>query len=316
MRFLASVAYTPAMALPIGLALFGLLLLVTHRAGVRPADATVGRIRRVRRWNRLAPLLVLGMALLADVPGGFLSRPPAVAWWLYAAPVLGAVVPIAALLIGVTGERVVVEKPVVPVLRRTISSYGSRALFWIAGTAALILTLTTIWAGAASVPNEQGWYVWLPIAGNTSPEYSTFYGWGYGALVLVALLLLVALTWLLLARNASQPFVRPETVQRENVARIATAASALTIAGAATMFTLGQVWNFVGQSGSARVGTGIPGYGNIWFAPGYATFAPALVWIGFILQITAVIWLLVAASGRQFGMVKFPAIARASSEDS
>jgi len=226
-------------------------------------------------------------------------------WWRFAVPITCAIVGVCVVFgLIVTRGTTSAEAPVLPAVRRTWASFSSRSLLMMAGLTFVALLATTVAAGIASSPNGAGQYVWLTIPIPNEPGIDPirlpFYGWAYGAPVLVALTVLVAVTWATLDRNAARTYLRPETIAPERVARRETARNTTLIATAAALLTLAGAWRLIASAGSGSFLT-ITGqnadapYDAAWR---FSELAVAAGWCAPILEVTAfAVLLLIAADG-------------------
>ncbi|MDD7929360.1 hypothetical protein [Microbacterium thalli] len=177
-------------------------------------------------------------------------------WWRVATPLVVAVIGIVAALILIrTRGSGAPERPVSPPVRRSWVSFSSPMALVALTIAALTLVGTTIAAGLASSPNDDGDWLWLvipiPNAADVDPLRVVFYGWIYGVPALIALVLLAVAAWRALARNAARPFLRPETVATERAARRRTAGGVVWLTTGASLLTLAAAWRLIGNAGSA-----------------------------------------------------------------
>jgi hypothetical protein len=204
-----------------------------------------------------------------------------------------------AVVLGVVREQVRPQTPVIPVVRRGWASFLSPQVAVVAIVALALFTITTLVAGAASRPDDNGWYSILEIPVGDGAGSSTFFGWAYGVPALVAIAALTALVWASLRVDALRPFVRPETVAAETESRRGTAALLARLFTATVLLTLGGAWLMIGGAGTGSVGFSIPGVGTYMFSAGYASFAPAFVVAGVGMQTAAVVLLLVTIHMRR-----------------
>jgi hypothetical protein len=322
--------FTPGSSLVLGLLIFaGILVVGRFRGSVparaeladeregpaRAADRQLARRRRfllrlalVAPWVIVAPFVVIEATgwvhtllrytapHLADL---FSSDPTAVRWWWYAASPAAAAVCMAVVLGVFVRERVRPETPVIPVVRRGWVSFLSPQVAVVAIVALALFTITTLVAGAASRPDDNGWYSILEIPVGDGAGSSTFFGWAYGVPALVAIAALTALVWASLRADALRPFVRPETVAAETESRRVTAALLARLFTATVLLTLGGAWLMIGGAGTSSVGFSMPGVGTYMFSAGYASFAPAFVVAGVGLQTVAVVLLLLTIHMRR-----------------
>ena len=176
-------------------------------------------------------------------------------WWRVAAPLAVALTGIiAALAIVRTRGSGAPERPVSPPVRRSWVSFSSPMTLVALTITALGLVATTVAAGLASSPNDDGDWLWLvipiPNAADVDPLRVVFYGWAYGVPALVGLTLLVIVVWRALDRNAARSFLRPETVALERAARRRTAGGIVWLATGACLLALGAAWRLIGNAAS------------------------------------------------------------------
>jgi hypothetical protein len=297
---------SPGVPVAVGLIAFLVIALLRRRNMVRPRTGTgapafvTRRLVFVNRVVGFGSLLVVGvfMAVQACVVLS-LTVPMKYSWWLYPLPLLAVIACIAVLLIGMSREAIQREAPVVPVVRRGWLSFTRG---WERGTATVALAalaFTCVFAGAASVPDDDGWYTLLPIpVGDLGPGFATFFGWAHGAPILAETVLLAALLYWVLRSNATRPFVSPDSVGTEVDARRETAAAMVRLVTISLLIPLGGSWLQIGLAGSGSVGVRIPNVGEFMYSSGYASFAPLFIWAGFAMQTAAVALLLLDASKR------------------
>lgn len=310
---MGAVFSSPLASLIIAVAIAGVIAVIASRPGLSGFWARAAVIESVR--TRYAPeqivLRVTAGALIivtiaAAVLNGYVLTGATVRWWQFAVSIAGAAVGISvAFCLLVTRGTTPPESPVISAGRRGWMSFSSRPALIFAGLGALTLLATTIAAGIASSPNGEGQYVWLtipiPNEADIDPIRLPFYGWAYGASVLVCLTVLAAVTWATLDRNAARPFLRPETVAAERDARRRTARGTVFTMTAATLLTLAAAWRIIAGAGSVSLLTidgqnsGVP-YEASWR---FAELAITLGWCAPLLEIAAFTLLLViAAAGR------------------
>ncbi|MFK4853500.1 hypothetical protein ACI3KT_17835 [Microbacterium sp. ZW T6_19] len=217
-----------------------------------------------------------------------------VSWWRFATPLFITGLGLVALLafISTTGSGQP-ERPVVGTAPRTWSTFVPRATTIGWSIAFLLLVATTVIAGLLSSADRQGRYVYLeipiPNEPGIDPIRSWFFGWAYGLPVLIALAMLSAFTIMALHASAVRPFLRPESVAHERLARRQIAAGAVQLTTAAILLSLGDAWQFISSAGSStRLSVQGDGrtetYEVVWRG---AEVAAALGWIAPSLEITA-----------------------------
>lgn len=275
-----------------------------------PIARRSGRARRRGDWATEPPVArrhlperrALGIGALAVVAayvveyvvrGHLLNLADVVEWWQYATPVSAAALALAAVAAMIASRGTTPpERAVLSATPRTWTTFGPRAGIVGAALSLGALLVTTLGAGAASSADERGRYIHLEIrVPNTTidPVRPWFYGWDFGVPVLVALAVLVVVTWAALRGNAIRPFLRPETADAERHARDEVAAGILGIAAAGSLLALGGAWRFIARGGSiSRLGIEGDGmYETTWRYAEMAIvagwLAPAIEVIGFAL---------------------------------
>lgn len=304
---------SPLFSLVIALVIAGGLALVASRPGsatTRLDSNEFAASVRVRYAPEHRALMVAAVAVIVVFVSEFVIRGYVITgqtlwWWRFAVPIVSAVIGVSvAFALIVTRGAPSPEAPVMPSTRRTWVSFSSRPVLVMAGATFLALAVTTVAGGFASSPNGEGQYVWLTIPVPNEPGIDpirmVFYGWTYGAPVLVALTALVAVVWATLDRNAARPYLRPETVTLERVARRASAQNATLFAMAATLLTLASAWRLIADAGAGSYrmtiigqNAGVP-YDAVWR---FSELAVAAGWCAPILEVIAFTVLLVIASG-------------------
>jgi hypothetical protein len=244
------------------------------------------------------------------VRGYLLPLADVVDWWRYPTPLLSAALGLAAIgvLIAVRGSaapEVLIavrgsaapEVPVPPTSHRGWTSFGPRVGIVLLAVTVSGLLATSVAAGLASSADSDGRFVYLELgAPNTSitPLRPWFYGWSYGIPVIVSVIALAVIVWLVLSRSASRPYLRPDGVAAEQVARRRIAAAIVSIAIATTVLALGGVFRFIARSGTIdQVTTGDDKtYELVWR---YAALAAAAGWVAPLLEIAGFTVLLLTA---------------------
>ena len=216
-------------------------------------------------------------------------------------PLVAAIATIAVALVIVGRTPVRPQVPITPVRPRGWLSF-TRRRDWITATVVLAtLVLTSVIAGAASAPDEHGWYSMIEIpVGTLEPGFASFFGWAYGLPVLVAAAVLAAVVSWALHLSAARPFIRPETVEAETTERRALSSVLVAVMLGATLLVLGDAVRLIAGAGMGSVGVGIPGIGDFNYSTGYAALAPAMLALGNLIQIWAIALLLITAAGRTF----------------
>ncbi|TFD88546.1 hypothetical protein E3T61_11985 [Cryobacterium lactosi] len=277
-----------------------------NRAGgtASPTAPVTARYRPEHRALGISAIAVILVFAVENIVRGYLlNLSDIVEWWQYATPIFAAVLCLAMTLalIVLKGAHQP-ERPVVPTTRRTWLSFSPRAVLIGASAAFIALLGTTVAAGLASSSDDRGRFIYLEIpVPNTEiePLRPWFYGWDFGVPVLICLAALAVVTWATLRRNAMRPYLRPETVTAERLARIQVASGAVSIATAAVLLALGGAFRFIGRSGSLSqltIGNDDTIYDMVWkyaeFAAVARYLAPALEITGFVLLLFVAIRLL------------------------
>lgn len=292
---------SPLFSLLLAFVATGCVLLVASR----PARTRVGFRRSEPRSVRATYSLerrTLGIAATSIVVAfvvefvlrGYVLTDLGVSWWRFAFPLICGLVGILATVTVIrTRGTASPESPVIDGTRRSWRSFTSRSAAVTASVAISALIATTISSGLVSSPNGQGQYVWLavpiPNESDVDPLRLPFYGWAYGAPVLVCLVALTAATWWVLDRNAARPYRRPQTVSAERVARRETARNATLLTTAATLLSVGGAWRLIANGGSVShleiIGDdGISSYDAAWR---FAELAVAAGWCAPLLETIA-----------------------------
>ena len=254
--------------------------------------------------RRLALAGGLGILLawfFVNALGYFSFAPFQVRWWVAVAPVLVATVAVVVALLRARPDARP-EVPVTPLARRGWLSFTRRRDSITGMIVLAALVVTVIAAGAASAPDDNGWYaiILIPV-GDQGAGSATFFGWAYGLPLLAAVVVLAAALAWALHRDAARPFLRPDTVAAETAARRSTSAVLFSLAVPAALLGLASAVHMVADAGLGSVGVGIPGVGNFNYSTGYAAFAPAMMWLSGGLRVWAIVWLLLAILGRRVG---------------
>ncbi|MBW9095767.1 hypothetical protein JNB62_18970 [Microbacterium jejuense] len=308
-----------------GLIVVGMRVLARARHATRGSAASSVAARYVpeRRTLGIAAIAVIVLFAGQDVILGYvIELSDAIAWWRYATPVWSACVAIVVvwgvvLVHGTTPP----ESPTLSGTRRTCLGFGPRIGLIGAAAALVALVATTVAAGITSSPDGQGQWVWLvipvPNEAQIDPVRVVFYGWAYGVPVLVAAAALVASTWVALRGNAMRPYLRPDTVTQEGVARRSGARGIVRLATAGLLLALAGAWRLIGDAGSAGsltilgVNEGRP-YEAAWQ---YAEFALDARWGAPVLEIVAFVLLLLVGTGllgaRRAPLVPLPVVPEA-----
>ncbi|KQZ11056.1 hypothetical protein ASD23_02775 [Agromyces sp. Root1464] len=267
----------------------------------RSADpATALRYRPEHLALAVGAILVIAAFATENIVRGYLLRlANVVEWWQYATPVFAALVVVAAAFVLIVARKRTPEQPAPSNVRRTWATFGPRAGIAGALLALLALVTTTIAAGLASSPDADGRWILLVL---TAPNATIddvrpwFYGWAFGVPVLVCTAALVLATWLTLRSNAARPFLRPDTIAAETIARAEVANGTVSVAAAGMLLALGGAWRFIARSGS--IGSleieGVSGSFDITWR--YAEFAVVGGWLAPAVEVVAFVLLLLVAS--------------------
>lgn len=234
-------------------------------------------------------LVIAGWALglLAQLAADPFDAP----WWGGAVPMVGAVVTAAAFALWTIRHPVLVERPVIPVVRRTWTSFADRWQLGIFVGSATLLTGLTVVCGVMSEPGVDG-SANITFVG-PSGGYSTTYGWATGLPVVLLTFALIGLVCYAMYLDAARPFARAETVDSDTRMRSGTVSTLLGVTVGASLLTLGSVVVGLADSAVGSVGLQVPGSTDpyVW-GPGYSSLAPALTWAGWIAQVVGVLYLL------------------------
>lgn len=253
--------------------------------------------RRVALLGGLAVAVSWALMQLAPM---FAGEPWRVMWWLMLPPAAVASVAVAVILVHALRARSTPEVPVTPVVRRGWLSFTRRRDSVVTASAIGALLALSIAAGLASSPDDDGLYSRISIpVGDQGAGSATFFGWAYSIPLLIVTAVLLVLLYLALRSNASPPFLRPDTVASETQQRRDTSVVLFGLAGASVLIGLSDAVIMVAHAGLGSVGVGIPGVGNFMYSTGFASIAPALLFIGSLLQAGAALWLLLTISGRR-----------------
>jgi len=299
----------PLVSLAIAVVVAGLILVLS--GGRRTGDPIEGRADAAVQ-SRYAPerralgataIAVVVLFVVENVVRGYvINVADIVSWWRFALPLFCAAVGLFVLLALVTSRGTNPPEVAVANARRTWWTFGPRVGIIVTVVAFAALLATTISAGLTSSPDDHGRYIWLvipvPNEAAIDPVRQWFYGWAYGVPVLICLVLLVAVAWSVLHRNASRPYRRPETVIDENTARCRIATDTVHVALAAILIALAGAWRFIARSGtgSRLIITGQNGGEPYDIAWRYAELAVAGGWLAPILEIIAFVLLIVVAA--------------------
>ncbi|MGX5770293.1 hypothetical protein ACWKWN_06025 [Microbacterium trichothecenolyticum] len=323
MSLIGAALSLPAVSLVLALIIAAGIVLFASRGTADTPRGPQGNARSVH--NRYAPerrtlgvvalVVIVGFTVEFVVRGYALPYSELVHWWRFALPLAVAAVGLA-IIVGLIATRGSTrsESPVISGSRRTWSTFSSRPALISTLTVGALLASTTVLAGLASSPNGEGRYVWLTIPIPNEPAIDPirlpFYGWTYGLPVLVCLVTVGVLWWATLDRNAARPFLRPETVSSERIARRNIASGATRIATATMLLALTGAWRLIADAGSGSSLTIIGQNGDAPYDASwrYAELATVAGWCAPILEVTALVLLLlvIAASLRRSVIAREP----------
>lgn len=221
------------------------------------------------------------------------SEPFDTVWWRFAAPLAGATIAAAALALWAVRHPVLVEEPVVPVVRRTWTSFVNGGQLRTLLVSAVLLLALSVVCGLASIPGVAG-SANITFIG-PSGGYGTVYGWTAGLPVVLMAITLIGLTWCALHLDAARPFARIDTVDSESRARTAAASLLLTVTIGAVLLSLGAVVESLGYS-AGQVGFQVPGSDPYMWSTGFYSIAPTMRYLGWVLQVAGVVYVLHAMS--------------------
>lgn len=267
--------------------------------GARRAAAVVDGRLRDRYLPQRIVLAILAVAVGAAFVGAYLFRVfvPAdwseVPWLRFTLPLIVAFVGLAVLLVVALrrGDHASGE----PVLgrRRTWTTFVDRHALVGVALAAILVAVTTLIGGAVSSPDAEGRSTMLeipvPNVAGVDPLRVSFYGWAYGAPVLVMLGLVLLVGWSVLHAAAALPFLGPGVVAAERDLRRGIAAGALGILTAVVLLTTADAWRLIARSAQVSsleimgVNDGRP-YEVAWQHSEFATLA---AWGAPVLEICA-----------------------------
>ncbi|GEC77014.1 hypothetical protein GCM10010213_26540 [Microbacterium maritypicum] len=307
-ELIGAVFSTPLVSLAIALVVAGLSLAMS-KAGCA-GNAVAGHADTATRSRYASEHRTLGATAIAVVilfvvesvvRGYILNTADSVSWWRFAFPLFCAALGLIVLLVRVVIRGTTPPEVRVANTRRTWITFGPQIGIIAACVALVALLTTTVLAGLASSPDDRGRYIWLvipvPNEAAIDPIRQWFYGWAYGAPVLICLALLGAAAWTVLHCNASRPYRRPETVIDEKSARRDIAAGTVQVALAGMLIALAGAWRFIARSGTGSQlfingQNGGEPYDMTWR---YAELAAAGGWIAPILEVIAFALLIVLA---------------------
>ena len=275
--------------------------------GAATVRAVATRYRPERVVVRIGAAVVIAVFVAENVVRGYLlNLADVVEWWEYATPVFTA-----SLCLGVLLALIVLrgsappERPVLPVTRRTWTTFTTRVGLVGSSVTLAALLVTTILAGLASSAEADGRFIYLevPVANQPiDPLRPWFYGWSYGVPVLICLAVLVLIAWATLRANAVRPFRRPKTVAAEQAARAGIASGVLSIATAGMLLALAGAWRLIARAGSlGQLTIDGPHSGTYETTWRYAEFAAWAGAVAPILEVAAFLLLLLVAIRPQNG---------------
>lgn len=296
-----------------GVIVTGALLLKMSRLASAPLATPPATPRPVRARYRPEHIALgwLAVTMIAVCVADFIIRGFVVSqidrfdWWEFATLIITAVLGLGLVaLIIATRKNAQPNAPGVSTSRRTWRTFSSPSTLTSYAVATVGLIVTTVLAGLASSPNDDGEYVLLtipiPNAEGTDPLRFPFYGWTFGVPVLVMIVVLTLTAWIALQRNSARRFLRADTIVAERAARQSTAIGINRIATAAILLSLAAAWRLIGSMGSISQVTiegqnaGQP-YEASWR---YGELALAAGWGAPVIEIVAfALLLLVAVNG-------------------
>ncbi len=275
---------------PIGVVSIAVLIWLATALAKRPSRSTHATGRSFHKiagaTGGLLALSGWALGLLAAL----WSDPFDTVWWGLAAPLAGAVVAPLSLTLSIIRHPVVVEEPVVPVVRRTWSSFTNRRQLSNYVVAAALLLALSVVCGVASEPGVDGSANITSIG--PSGGYGTLYGWTAGLPVVLATIALVGFSWCALHLDAARPFARVDTAENEIQARTAAASIVLTVTFGAMLLSLGTVFDGLASSAAGQVGFQVPGSDPYMWSMGFSSISPALRCVGWALQVAGAVALL------------------------
>lgn len=241
---------------------------------------------------------------------GYLVGGIALPWWRFATPLVAAAGGLGVVAVLIARRRMPrVAAPMPPTVRRTWRSFSSASSLWFAAGASAVLVATTIGAGAVSSRDDAGRYTLLTIPIPNAPDVPAlqfpFYGWAYGAPVLVGLVPAIACLVAVLHLNSARRFQSMHTMAAESTLRRQTARDCTRLVSAVVVLTTAEAWRMIAHAGSASsltVGspTGEATYETPWR---FADVAAAAGWCAPFLEVAALTLLLLLTSN---GLRKSP----------
>lgn len=284
----------PVFSLVLAAVITGVFVIARRTQPVDPPE-------RYRPELRVLGFVAIGVIVIYAIEnivrGYLLQLPDVVDWWRYPMAIFAALVGlgVVGVLIAVRGSSAP-ELPVAPTARRGWTTFGPRAGLASGSVVAGALLATCVLAGLASSADADGRFIYLELEiPNTSvgPVLPWFFGWWYGIPVMIATVALAAAVWVVLSRNATRPYVRPELVPAEQDARRRVARSVVSISTAAMLLALGGAWRFIDRG----MISGLTNQDNETFEVvwRYSALANAAGWLAPVLEVVGFTLLLVTA---------------------
>ncbi|MFB6612267.1 hypothetical protein ACFCVO_18225 [Agromyces sp. NPDC056379] len=301
--------HVPLFSLVVAAVITAVVLVVrrTHAAGSRSRESSGPRANDPATRYRPellacsvgAILVIVAFAAENVVRGYLLQLVNIVEWWQYATPVFAALLVISVVLALIVVRKRAPEQPAPSNTRRTWTTFGPRGGIAGALIALAALVATTVAAGLASSPDADGRWIHLVL---TAPNVTIddvrpwFYGWAFGVPVLICTTALAVAAWLTLRSNAARPFLRPDSIAAERIARAEVASGTVSIAAAGMLLALGGAWRLIARSGSIS-NLEIEGEAETFdITWRYAEFAIAGGWLAPVVEVVAFVLLLLVAS--------------------
>lgn len=321
MDYVLAAAHFPVVPLIVGMVIAAGILLFTPSRATAPATtapttpapdtgasaipgtpASVAKRHRPELWVLAVTAAAIVIAAIAEsiYRAVNLNLMDVVSWWRYALPISVAALGITTLLLVITLRgSAKPQRPTASPERRTWLSFVRRPALILTIIALTTLVLTTVLAGLASSPDDKGRFIYLeiPIPNESDADAIRpwFYGWAYGAPVLIAIAILLVVAYLTLRSNALRPYLQPQSVAGERVARGSVATGIALIAGGGMLVALGGAWRFISDAGTVTNITiaGVP-YEAGWQ---YSEFAVAVGWLAPIAELIGFTLLFLVLAG-------------------
>lgn len=293
LEFIDALFSLPLFSLVLAAVVTGVLVIARHTQTVDPPE----RYRPELRVLGISAVGVIVIYAIENIVRGYLLQiPDVVDWWRYPMAIFVALLGLGVVgaLIAVRGSAVP-ELPVAPTTRRGWTSFGPRAgLMWASVVAGALLA-TCVLAGLASSADRDGRFIYLELEVpnmEVGPVLPWFFGWWYGIPVMIATVALAAAAWVVLSRNATRPYLRPDLVPAEQDARRRVAGAVVSIATAAMLLALGGAWRFIDRAMISGLTKDNETFEVVWR---YSALANAAGWLAPVLEIIGFTLLLVTA---------------------